>query len=412
MSAIRASAGYTPPQKILERYADVLVNFALGGGRGIKRREVVHLVCYEAAKPLFRELKKKILLAGGHIIPDYRPDSGDRFPFDRDFFEYAKPHQLAFFPRKYARGLVNQIDHSLFVVSEVDLHELEGIPPKKILARGLAWKPYMDWRREKENAGEYTWTIGLYGTRAMAKEAGLSERSYWEQIIKACFLDKKDPIKEWKRMYRALEKTRRALNALHIKNLHVSGPDANLWLHLGAHRQWVGGRGRNIPSFELFTSPDWRGTEGWIRFNQPLYRYGVLIEGIELSFKDGRVVGAKARTNERVLTEMIATKDADKIGEFSLTDRRFSRITKFMAETLYDENRGGPHGNTHIALGKSYHDCYSGDPGTVSAEDWERLGFNDSSVHTDIISTAPRTVTAYLKDGRKRVIYRNGRFSV
>ena len=142
------------------------------------------------------------------------------------------------------------------------------------------------------------------------------------------------------------------------------------------------------------------------------YRYGVLIEGVELWFKNGRVVKARARKNEQVLKEMIATKDADKIGEYSLTDKRFSRITKFMAETLYDENRGGPHGNTHLALGKSYHDCYTGDPGTVSPEEWERLGFNDSSVHTDIISTAPRTVTATLKDGTQRVIYRNGRFTI
>lgn len=403
---------FTPPQKILERYADVLVNFALRGGTGIRKGDVVHLVSYEAAKPLFRELKKKILLAGGHIIPDYRPDSGDRFPFDRDFFELAKPHQLKFFPRKYARGLVNQIDHSLFVISEVDMRELEGIPPKKILARGLAWKPYMDWRREKENAGKYSWTIGLYGTPAMAKEAKLSEKEYWGQIIRACFLDKKNPIKEWKRVYIKMETIRKKLNALPIDKLHINGPDADLLVHLGKKRQWMCGSGRNIPSFELFTSPDWRGTSGWIRFNQPLYRYGVLIEGAELWFENGRVVKARARKNEKVLKEMIATKNADKIGEYSLTDKRFSRITKFMAETLYDENVGGPQGNTHLALGKSYQDCYTGDPGTVSAEDWERLGFNDSSVHTDMVSTAPRTVTAILRNGAEKVIYRNGKFIV
>ena len=403
---------FTPSKTILERYADILVNFALNGGKGVRRGEVVHLVCYEAAKLLFMELKRAILKAGGHIIPDYRPDSGDRFPFDRDFFELAKPHQLKFFPRTYARGLVNQVNHSLFVISEVDMHELEGIPPKKIMQRGLAWKPYMDWRRDKENAGKYSWTIGLYATPAMAKEAGLTEREYWNQIIRACFLDKRDPIREWKRVYQRLEETRQKLNKLPIERLHITGPDADLWIHLGHKRQWVGGSGRNIPSFELFTSPDWRGTSGWIRFNQPLYRYGVHIEGVELWFKDGRVVKAHARKNEKMLKEMIATKDADKIGEYSLTDKRFSRITKFMAETLYDENVGGPHGNTHLALGKSYHDCYSGDPGTVSADDWERMGFNDSSVHTDIISTAPRIVTAYLRDGSQKVIYTGGRFTL
>lgn len=402
---------YKPPKKILERYANVLVNFALNSGKGIKKGEVVHLIAYEIAKPLYRELKIAILKAGGHVLGDYRPDSGDRFPFDRDFYEYAQPHQLKFFPEKYARGLVEQVDHSIFILSEVDKHELEGIAPRKIMQRGLAWKPYMDWRNEKENKGKYTWTLALYGTEAEAKEVGLSLRAFWDQIIKACMLDKPNPISEWKKLYKKLEKTRLKLNTLPMEKMHVKGPDADLWIHLGKKRRWMGGSGRNIPSFELFTSPDWRGTEGWMRFNQPLYRYGVLIEGIQLWFKNGRVVKSTARKNEHVLKEMIRTKHADKIGEFSLTDKRFSRITKFMAETLFDENIGGPHGNTHLALGRSYHDCFIGDPGEMSPEDWENLGYNDSSVHTDIISTTPRTVTAHMRDGSARVIYKNGKFT-
>jgi aminopeptidase len=401
---------YEPSKKILERYADVLVNYALGGGKGIKKGDVVHLIAYEIAKPLYRELKIAILKAGGHVIGDYRPDSGDRFPLDKDFFVNAQPHQLDFFPEKYAKGLVEQVDHSIFVISEVDKHELEDVDPRKIMRRGLAWKPYMDWRNDKENKGKYTWTLALYGTEAEAKEAGLTLKEYWSQIIKACFLDKKDPINQWKKVYKDLEKTREKLNNLEIDRLHVEGSDADLWVHLGKKRRWMGGSGRNIPSFELFTSPDWRGTNGWIRFNQPLYRYGSLIEGIELKFKDGRVIKSSAKKNEKVLKEMIRTEHADKIGEFSLTDKRFSRITKFMAETLFDENIGGPNGNTHIALGRSYHDCYMGDPGELSPEDWAELGFNDSSVHTDIISTTPRTVTAYMKDGSSKIIYKGGIF--
>ena len=403
---------YHPEKKTLERYADVLVNFALNGGKGLRKGEVVHLVCYEAAKPLYMELKRAIYKAGGHVISDYRPDSGERFPFDRTFFELAKPHQLSFFPAKYARGLVDEMDHTIFIVSEVDMHELEGIDPKKIMQRGLAWKPYMDWRRDKENKGKYTWTVAMYGTDAMAKEAGLSEKEYWGQIIKACYLDKKDPVKEWHKIYRKMEEIRRKLNALDIEKLHITGPDADLWISLGQKRQWVCGSGRNVPSFEHFTSPDWRGTEGWIRFNQPLYRYGVHIEGVELWFEKGRVVKSKARKNEKVLKHMIATENADKVGEYSLTDKRLSRITKFMAETLYDENMGGAYGNTHLALGKSYQDCFIEDPGELSPKDWEDLGFNDSSVHTDIISTAPRTVTATLRSGKEKVVYKNGLFTL
>jgi len=76
---------------------------------------------------------------------------------------------------------------------------------------------------------------------------------------------------------------------------------------------------------------------------------------------------------------------ADRIGEYSLTDKRHSRITKFMAETLFDENIGGPYGNSHIALGMSYRDTYAGDVSKLTTKQAEALGFNDSSVHTDII---------------------------
>ncbi len=401
---------YHPPQKIIDRYAHVLVNFALGGGKGIKKGDVVYLVADEVAKPFYVALRNTILRAGGHVIGGYRPSVDAKHNLDRDFYLIAENHQLEFFPAKYMRGLVEDIDHSVFIISETDKQALKGIPPQKMMKRGLSHKPYMEWRTEKENRGKFTWTLALYGTPAMAREAGLSEKEYWNQIIKACFLNEKNPVAKWKSVYKKLEAYRQRLNKMNIEKVHVEGPDVDLWLKLGEKRAWMGGSGRNIPSFELFTSPDWRGTEGWIKFSQPLYRYGNLITGIRLEFKKGRVNKATAKKNEQVLKHMIATHNADKVGEFSMTDRRFSRITKFMAETLFDENIGGPEGNTHIALGNAYHDCYADDPSKVSKREWERLGYNNSSVHTDIISTAPRTITAYLKNGSQKLLYKNGEY--
>lgn len=403
---------YEPSEKILEKYADVLVNFALNSGKGVRKGEVVQLVVNECAKPLFVSLRRALWKAGAHIIAQYIPDDDSRFAIQRDFFEHASNEQIGFFPAKYSRGLVDEVDHSIMILSDTDVRALEGVDPKKMMLRGEAFKPFKEWRMEKENKGKFTWTLALYGTEAMAKEAGLTLNEYWNQIIKACFLDEKDPIAKWKEIYKELEVVRAQLNKMPIEKLHIVGPDADLWIKLGDKRRWMGGSGRNIPSFELFTSPDWRGTEGWIKFNQPLYRYGVIIKGVELYFKNGRVVKAKAKENEKVLKEMIATPNADKVGEYSLTDKRFSRITKFMAETLFDENMGGPHGNTHLALGSSYHDCFAGNPAKITPKQWEKLGYNQSSVHTDIISTAPRTVTAYLKNGKERVIYRDGMFTL
>ncbi|MDE3070639.1 MAG: aminopeptidase [Acidobacteriota bacterium] len=403
---------YTPPQEIIERYADVLVNFALGGGEGIRAGEVVRISAHECAKPLYVALHRAVWRAGGHALGQFLPDEDALANLPRDFYEIAADEQIDFFPATYSRGLIDQIDHQVTVLAESDKHALEQSDPARIMRASRALKPMLDWRTEKENAGRFTWTLGLYGTPAMAAEAKMAEPEYWQQIIDACFLEEEDPIARWRSVSAQIGEYVERLSALPIDRLHVHGEDVDLHLTLGEQRRWVGGSGRNIPSFEIFTSPDWRGTEGTIRFNQPLYRYGNLIEGIALEFAGGRVVKATAARNERVLEEMIATENAERVGEYSLTDARFSRITRFMAETLYDENVGGPFGNTHIALGKSYHDCYDGDPASVSAERWEELGFNDSTVHTDIVSTTDRTVTARLRDGTERVIYAGGQFQL
>jgi aminopeptidase len=403
---------YVPAPEILERYASVLVDFALGSGRGVQPDEVVRLVAPESAKPLYVALNHAVWRAGGHVIGGYQPSDDDTYNLSRDFFESAGDAQLDHLAARYMRGLVDEMDHQVSIIADTDPHALDSVDPARIMRRGEAMRPVLDWRGEKENAGRFTWTLALYGTAAMAAEAGMSEEEYWEQIVHACYLDEPDPVARWREVGKRLDETRRALNALDIESLHVEGADVDLRVSVGERRHWLGGRGRNIPSFEIFTSPDWRGTEGWIYCNQPLYRYGNLVKGIRLEFGEGKVKSASAEENERVLLEMIATPGADRIGEFSLTDRRYSRITRFMAHTLYDENAGGEFGNTHIALGRSYQDAYDGDPAGVAEAEWQRLGFNQSSVHTDIVSTSDRRVTATLRDGARRVIYADGEFQL
>jgi aminopeptidase len=408
----RVRVTYTPAQEILERYASVLIDFALGDGRGVQPGETVRVVAPESAKPLYAALNRAVWRAGGNVLGAYQPDEDATVNLSRDFYELASAEQLEHFPALYTRGLVDQIDHQVTVIAPSDPRALDAVDPARIMRRGEAMRPLLDWRGEKENSGRFTWTLGLYGTPGMAAEAGMDVEEYWQQIVHACFLDNDEPLERWREVGQRLEETRHRLDALEIERLHVEGEDIDLWVSVGERRRWLGGRGRNIPSFELFTSPDWRGTEGWIYCNQPLYRYGNLVKGIRLTFADGRVTEATAEENERVLQEMVATEGADRVGEFSLTDRRFSRITRFMAQTLYDENFGGDFGNTHIAVGRSYQDAYDGDPADVSAAEWERLGFNSSSVHTDVVSTSDRIVTATLRDGSERVIYRDGEFKL
>jgi|SRR3989339_231685 len=398
---------YKPSQKILDKYADVLVNFALHSGKGIKRGDVVFLQVPECAKPMLLSLRRAVLKAGAHPIIEYLPDE-----ISREYYELANEEHLNFFPEHYARGKVKQADHFIMIIAETDKKELEGIHPGKMMTKQKSWKPYSDWRDKKENEGKLTWTLGLYGTEAMAKEAGLTLKEYWGEIIKACYLNDKSPIGRWKAAIKEVERVRKRLDALKIEKLYVKSKDTDLIVKLGAGRKWLGGSGRNIPSFEVFISPDWRGTSGKVYFNRPLYRYGNLIREVYLEFEEGVVVKSSAKKGEKVLREMIDSKNADKIGEFSLTDSRLSKITKFMAETLFDENVGGKNGNMHLALGKAYQDSYIGNPRKVSKKKWEDMGYNDSVVHTDIVSTENRVVTAELRNGKKIVIYRDGKFTI
>ena len=403
---------FVPERVILERYARLLVEFALGDGEGIKPGEVVAIRGNDACKPLYVEACRAVWRAGGHVIDQYAPSPGEEGDVRRSFYELASDEQLAFLPAAYARGAVDQIDHSINIDAPSDPHSLDGIDPAKQMLHRQSLMPVLDWEQEKENEGRFSWTVALYGTEALAAEARMSIEEYWEQIINACFLAEEDPVARWREVRAEIRTYRDRLNSLPIDRLHIEGAEADLWVTLGEQRQWKDGVGANLPSFEIFTSPDWRGTEGWIRFSEPLYAFGSLIHGVELEFEKGKVVRATAGQNEHLLQEMIATEHADRIGEFSLTDARLSPITRFMAETLYDENVGGPFGNTHIALGDAYKDTYAGSPSELSDEDWERLGFNHSAIHTDIVSTSDRTVTAILTDGAERLIYADGRFQL
>jgi aminopeptidase len=198
---------------------------------------------------------------------------------------------------------------------------------------------------------------------------------------------------------------------LPIDRLHVAADEIDLWLTLGERRRWVGGGGRNIPSFEIFTSPDWRGTNGHVKFSEPLYSHGKIARGVRLEFTDGLVTSATADENAELIQEIVAAPGGNRLGEFSLTDARLSRIDRFMASTLYDENMGGPFGNTHMAVGMSLSHAYDGDATAVTDEQWEQLGFNlQAAVHNDIVSTTDRTVTAVMRDGTECVIYAGGRF--
>jgi len=398
-------------KNLLKKYAQVMVHYALNNGKGINKGETVFLVGQECSKDLFMAIAKEIYKAGGNIVTHYLPNNIREYSLARFVLENGGDEQISFFAKPYWQGIVDSIDHILSIISEPDIHVFEGLPSSKISMMNSARAPYMQMREKKELEGKLSWTLCLYGTQSMADEAGLTLEDYWTQIIEACYLREEDPVSKWKQIQNEINEIKTKLDDLEIEKLYIKGDGVDLEIKIGKNRKWLGGTGRNVPSFEVFTSPDWRGTNGYINFNQPLYYSGKRISGVSLQFKDGVVITSSAKENEDALKEMIAQDNADKVGEFSLTDKRHSRITKFMATTLFDENVGGEFGNTHIALGNAYKDTYPGDISNVSTEEWNEMGYNlCPKVHTDIVSTTNRTVTAVLADNSEKIIYKDGMF--
>lgn len=399
---------YIPSDEILNKYADVMINFALWWWNWIKKWDVVFVQIPECAKPFYIPLQTAILKAGWHPLFQYIPDG-----VDRNYYEHATDEHLEFTPLKYLQWRIEEITHNLYVIADADLHELDGIEPSKIMKKIKSNKAYREMRNKKERDGKFSWTLCLYWTPAMAKEANLSEEEYRDQIIKACFLDEEDPVQKWREVNDMIQQKRDILTDMKIEYVHVVGPDENLRVRIWWDRSRAAWRWCNIPSFEIFTSPDCRDINGRVRFNQPLYRYGNLIEWIELEFKDGEVIKASAKKNRHILQDMLKLEWMRHVWEFSLTDARTSKITKFMAETLFDENVWWQYGNTHIALGMAFDECYAWDKDKLDDVEFKKsIWLNTSAEHVDIISTANRTVTAILRDGSEKIIYENGMFTI
>lgn len=309
------------------------------------------------------------------------------------------------------REFVGNLSGLISLIAPSSLTHLQEVDPKKIGQAAVARKFMRDIMEKREQTGDFGWTLCIYPTEALAEAAGLSMADFKAQVVNACFLDHEDPPAKWGEIFDEVQKVKAWLNGLDIEHLHIKSEETDLIVDPGKDRQWLGVSGHNIPSFEIFLSPDWRGTEGVYYADQPSYRSGNYVEGVRLTFEKGIAVKTEAKVGaDFVQKQLTLDEGANRLGEFSLTDRRFSKISAFMANTLFDENFGGDQGNCHVAVGASYSDTYAGDQTTLDEDKKKELGFNDSALHWDLVNTQRKTVTATLKGGQELVIYTNGEF--
>jgi len=394
-------------EKQLAQYAEVLL-WGLGTARKkpFKKNDCI-LLQYEApAVRLAEILYGRILDLGMHPVQRM----GLTFGMEKSLYKRSNKRQLTFLAPG-DRELYANLNGRIFLREPESLTHLKEIDPAKIGTVLVSRKPLRDILDKREEKGLYSWTLCTFPTNELARQAKARPEEYARQIVRACYLDRKDPVGEWKNVHRQVSGIKRWLNSLEVSYFHVESDHVDLKVTPGEKRAWKGISGHNIPSFEVFLSPDWHGTEGVYYANLPSFRSGNYVEKIRITFRKGSVVKMEAGKGEDFARKQLSMdKGASRVGEFSLTDRRFSRIDRFMADTLFDENFGGQNGNCHIALGASYTDTYDGNPAAMTGALKKRLGFNESALHWDLVNTEDKTVTACLRSGKKVVIYEKGVF--
>jgi aminopeptidase len=223
----------------------------------------------------------------------------------------------------------------------------------------------------------------------------------WETIGTICRLDADDPVQAWRERSDELGQMAARLDGAQLDSLHFTGPGTDLTVGLLAGAHWEGGGMTsadgirylpNIPTEEVFTTPDPERTHGVVSSTKPLLVSGATISGLRIRFDGGRAVQVDADQGAELMRELVARDEhADRLGEVALVDSsgRIGRSGLVFHDTLLDENAA-----SHIAVGAGFPH--------LTAEERTAARVNASGIHTDFMIGGPElTVTGTTRDGRE-----------
>ncbi|MGH2916481.1 MAG: aminopeptidase [Solirubrobacteraceae bacterium] len=395
-------------------YTDALAQLAVRHGANIQPGQIVALSSEPGKEQLTRAIARAAYEAGAKFVDltvfDVHLKRARALHAGRDTLEFVPPwlgeRILALGEQRAAR---------ISISGPVSPHVLDDVDPELISLDRL---PRLKESMQVVNDATTNWTIVPGPTPDWAAlvhpqlEPHAALARLWEQVAHVCRLDEPDPIAAWRPRLAELVRVGEKLTALALDRVRFEGPGTDLTIGLLRSSRWkaaksttVGGieHQPNVPTEEVFTTPDPERVDGQVRCTKPLFTSGTTVEGLRVQFEDGRAVQVDADRGADVVRGMIATDDgAARLGEVALVDRegRIGALDTVFYDTLLDENAA-----SHIAFGAGYEIAVA-DPG-------EHTKVNKSAVHTDfMIGGDEVSVTGFTADGGGVPLLRGGSWQV
>lgn len=324
--------------------------------------------------------------------------------FDKSIWdEYAKKDaSFLMFDTEFP-NVFNDIDKEKLVVSKNKMRET-----RKLF-------------REKETSYQISWCIAALPNEIWAKSLFPNDDNAYEKLFKVicemCMVDKENPIESWNNYIEQVKKQTNKLNDLQITKLTYKNKlGTNLTVSLPKNIKWLSAADDgddnmlvNMPSYEIFSSPDYRYTEGIVYSSKPLMYGGGKIDKFYLEFKEGKVVNYDAKEGKEILKGIIESDNKSSyLGEIALVNNNspISNTGLVFGTTLFDENA-----SCHLALGDGFPDCIENGL-KMSRDELLELGINHSENHVDfMIGTPDLEIQAETENGPK-LIFKNGNFVI
>jgi len=396
-------------QQALERFAHLAVDFSAN----VQPGQIVTIEAETGMEPIVRAVAERAYERGARFVD---PTYFDPY-VKRSRLQHAPDDSLEFVPEWYGNRMLQLGDlraARIVFVPRVSPGILNGVDPKRA---GRDQLPDIRERLEIINKRLVNWTIMPFPTQPWAElvypdldgEAALARLA--QELSHVCRLDEDDPVAAWRERKETLHSVAARLTEHHFDAIRLVGPGTDLTVGLLPTSLWEGGSATtvdgiehmpNVPTEEVYTTPDPTRADGVVRATKPLDVAGTIVTGLEVRFEGGHAVDIQADSGAEVLRERAdCDADASRLGELALVDRegRIGTLGTTFYNTLLDENAA-----SHIALGNAYEL-------TVGAEDVPKI--NKSAIHVDfMIGGDDVQVTGLTADGGDVPVLRGGTWQI